>query len=226
MDSTTLMQLSDKKYFAGTKAPLDTRTALLDAAAVLFPKLGFDGATAELLAEEAGVNKAMINYHFGGKAGLYRALLVCVLDEVHDTLGRLKEADLSAETKLSSFIEQFSALNARRPTLAALILREILSGGRFVDEDLMPRFLGIFENIRAIIWQGAREGAFRRVDPLLTHLSIVGALVFFFGTAPFRERLIAEGRIPALPPTTEKFVAHLQELVMHGIAPRLAAPAP
>ncbi len=226
MDSTTLMQLFDKKGFADAKAPLDTRTALLDAAAVLFPKLGFDGATAELLAEEAGVNKAMINYHFGGKAGLYRALLVCVLDEVHDTLGRLKEADLSAETKLSSFIEQFSALNARRPTLAALILREILSGGRFVDEDLMPRFLGIFESIRAIIWQGAREGAFRRVDPLLTHLSIVGALVFFFGTAPFRERLIAEGRIPALPPTTEKFVAHLQELVMHGIAPRPAAPAP
>ncbi len=222
----THMQLSDKKVLGDTREPRDTRTALLDAAAVLFPKLGFDGATAELLAEEAGVNKAMINYHFGGKKGLYRALLASVLDEVHDALGQVKEADPPAEAKLARFIEQFSAVNTRRPTLAAMMLREVLSGGRFVDQDLMPRFLGIFESVRAIVWQGTREGTFRRVDPLLTHLSIVGALVFFFGTTPFRERLISEGRIPALPPTTEKFVAHLQEMVMHGIAPRPAAPAP
>jgi len=223
---TKSMQASENKGLANTKDSGSTRMALLEAAAVLFPKLGFDGATSDLLAAEAGVNKAMINYHFGGKKGLYQALLVSVLAEVHDTLGRLRQAELPAEVKLSRFIEQFSALNTRRPTLAALILREVLSGGRFVDEALMPRFLGIFESVRAIVWQGTREGAFRRVDPLLTHLSIVGALIFFFGTAPFRERLIAEGRIPALPPTVEKFVAHLQEMVMDGIASRPAAPVP
>lgn len=207
-----------------TKNSPHTRAALLDAAAVLFPRLGFDGATADLLAREAGVNKAMINYHFGGKEGLYKALLGRLLGDVQETLGRLKAADLPADVKLLSFIEQFSTLNIQRPMFSAMVLREILSGGRFVDADLMPRFLSIFESIRAIVWQGTRAGAFRRVDPLLTHLSIVGAMVFFFGTTPFRERLIVEGKIPALPPTTDKFIAHLQELVLHGVARPVATP--
>ncbi|MCP4657706.1 MAG: helix-turn-helix transcriptional regulator, partial [bacterium] len=46
-----------------------TREALLEAATELFAERGFDGAKVEAIARRAGVNKAMISYHFGGKQG-------------------------------------------------------------------------------------------------------------------------------------------------------------
>ena len=52
-----------------------TREALLLAGLEEFAAGGFDGATVDRIARRAAVNKAMINYHFGGKAGLYRAIL-------------------------------------------------------------------------------------------------------------------------------------------------------
>ena len=51
-----------------------TRQALLDAALEEFAAKGFAGARVQDIADRAGVNKQLISYHFGGKAGLYRAL--------------------------------------------------------------------------------------------------------------------------------------------------------
>ncbi|MBW8483880.1 TetR/AcrR family transcriptional regulator [Actinomadura parmotrematis] len=48
---------------------------LLDAALEEFAARGFAGARVQDIADRAGVNKQLISYHFGGKEGLYRALL-------------------------------------------------------------------------------------------------------------------------------------------------------
>lgn len=49
----------------------DTRTALLDAARAVFAEAGYEGATVRVIAGRAGVDPAMVNHWFGGKAGLF-----------------------------------------------------------------------------------------------------------------------------------------------------------
>jgi hypothetical protein len=68
--------------------------------------------------------------------------------------------------------------------------------------------------------RGVREGAFRPVDPLLTHLSLVGSLVFFFATSGFRQRVIPDRR----PPDGATYVKHLQDLIIEGLATRGTGP--
>jgi len=79
-----------------------------------------------------------------------------------------------------------------------------------------------FSVVREIISRGVREGVFRPVDPVLTHLSLVGSLVFFFATADFRRRMAAEAPVAVVPPTADAFVRHIQQLMARG----LATPAP
>ncbi|NHA68127.1 TetR/AcrR family transcriptional regulator [Phycicoccus flavus] len=55
--------------------PERTRQALLAAALAEFAEKGLAGARVDVIAERAGVNKQLISYHFGGKQGLYDALL-------------------------------------------------------------------------------------------------------------------------------------------------------
>jgi hypothetical protein len=69
-----------------------------------------------------------------------------------------------------------------------------------------------------------REGAFRPVDPLLTHLSLVGSLVFFFATRRFRERVLAARHPGIAPPDAAAYVKHIQDLLSHGLAAPASSP--
>jgi len=54
----------------------DTRQRILDIAGQVFAEKGHGRATSKEICAAAGVNLAAVNYHFGGKDGLYQAVLV------------------------------------------------------------------------------------------------------------------------------------------------------
>ncbi len=53
----------------------DARDRLLVAGRRHFLRLGYDKATIRGIADEAGVNHALVKYHFGGKEGLFKAVM-------------------------------------------------------------------------------------------------------------------------------------------------------
>jgi TetR/AcrR family transcriptional regulator, regulator of cefoperazone and chloramphenicol sensitivity len=55
--------------------PEGTRTKLLDAAGQVFADCGFQAATVREICSRAGVNIALVNYHFGDKLELYTEVL-------------------------------------------------------------------------------------------------------------------------------------------------------
>jgi len=76
-----------------------TRQALINTAISIFGRDGFDAASTRAISKAAGVNQALIGYHFGGKPGLYAAALRHVAENVSARIGPLLgdiESDLSA----------------------------------------------------------------------------------------------------------------------------------
>ena len=55
----------------------DTRLRILQAALEVFAAEGYDGASTRTLAQRAGVNLPALQYYFGSKEGLYRAVIDC-----------------------------------------------------------------------------------------------------------------------------------------------------
>ena len=64
-----------------------TRRRLLDAALEAFGESGFDAVTTRDLAAKARVNQAAIPYHFGGKDGLYLAVVEDLVAEAKGSIG-------------------------------------------------------------------------------------------------------------------------------------------
>ncbi len=59
-----------------------TRIALLEAAIEVFGRDGFHAASTRAIANQAGVNQALIGYHFGGKKKLYLAAFEMIAESV------------------------------------------------------------------------------------------------------------------------------------------------
>lgn len=84
-----------------------TRARIVKAAARIFAEQGYEGASIRTIVAKADVNQAAINYHFGSKEGLYRAVL-------SDALQALVEPDesppapegLTREAALRAFVRR------------------------------------------------------------------------------------------------------------------------
>jgi len=66
-----------------------TKHALVTTAIAIFGRDGFDAASTRAISKAAGVNQALIGYHFGGKTGLYDAALSYIAENVSARIGPL-----------------------------------------------------------------------------------------------------------------------------------------
>ncbi len=205
--------------------PAATRQALLRAGAALFAEHGFDGAPIEDIAGRAGVNKALISYHFRGKRGLYLAVLESSFADIAARLEAIEAGAQGARDALHGFLQAIAELRRESPDFPTLFLREILATG--IEPTVLPYLLRIIGVSRRLAERGAREGLFRPVEPLLLHFHLVGSLVFFFATEPARRRAVEEGLLPIPMPDPGAFVGFLEETTLRGLAPsgRTAGPA-
>jgi AcrR family transcriptional regulator len=205
---------SDGKRRSG---PAATRQALVDAATELFAERGFDGASIDELAARAGVNKALVSYHFGGKRGLY----VAALGEVFaDLAARIKAAEAEndgAADTLHALLQALADFAKNRPAFPGLWLRELLSNG--IEPALVPHLVQITGVTRALAARGAREGVFRPVDPLLFHFGLIAPAIFFLATDPARRRASSEGTVPFAMPELQDFLGYVEELTLRGLSP-------
>jgi TetR/AcrR family transcriptional regulator len=203
------------------RRPAGTRAALLAAATELFAAHGFDGVSVSDIAEKAGVNRAMISYHFGGKRDLYATILAATFQEIVADVERIAGSAGPAPQVLRAIVAAIGdAATHRHPHFCTMMLREVLTGGQHMQTAVLAQPARVLAAVQRVVERGVREGAFRPVDPLLTHLSLVGSLVFFFATTGFRQRVIPDRRSP----DGATYVKHLQDLIIEGLATRDAGP--
>lgn len=90
----------------------ETRERILDAAERLFPVHGVDGTSVRHITAEAQVNVAAVNYHFGSKEALVRAVFKRRLDPISEERLRLlneSEARAGGHPPLEEIVEAFIA---------------------------------------------------------------------------------------------------------------------
>jgi AcrR family transcriptional regulator len=100
--------------------PDRTRHALLDAARHEFADKGLAGARVSEIAERAGVNKQLISYYFGGKQGLYDALVEQWLEQEREMT--------DPAIGLDELVARYLAVAHAQPELQRLFIRENLEG--------------------------------------------------------------------------------------------------
>src|SRR5262249_40367118 len=89
-----------------TRVSKVTREKIIKAASRAFARDGYEGASIRAIVAEAEVNQAAINYHFGSKEGLYRAVLQTALRALMSDDDAPQSAKLSREAALRRFVRR------------------------------------------------------------------------------------------------------------------------
>ena len=184
--------------------------ALLEAAALEFGERGYDATRVDRIAERAGVNKAMLYYHFGSKEGLYVEVVRDLFRAVGARATAIADGPGGAAAKLDAWIATIVEEASARPWMPPIMLREFASAGSHLDTDTFALMNAVFGTLEKVIAQGRREGVFRRADPLLTHLTVVPPILIFL----VRQRIVAsrpDGDGILAPRRLGEFVEHIQD---------------
>ncbi|MEN6521345.1 MAG: CerR family C-terminal domain-containing protein [Armatimonadota bacterium] len=120
-----------------------TRNAILDAACKVFGEKGFHKATHAEISREAGVNTALINFHFGSKDELYRKVWERVsknLNELYPIDGNIP-ATAPAEERLYGHIRSLlnRALDTRMEGFHRIRTMESINPTGLLDKDRAER---------------------------------------------------------------------------------------
>lgn len=195
-----------------------TRDLIFAAAAVHFSSHGYDGASVDAIAHDAGVNKAMIYYHFDGKLGLYREVVRDMLRAVGGSAAGIAAGSDSPTHKIERFIQTLAHMRDGRPWFPSLMMREMAAGGPRLDPDTLVLMRAVFVAFSSMLDAGVATRAFRRVHPVLAYMTIMGPLMM----NAVRELAAAEpGRahLPMFMPVDRReLVAHMQLTALRMLA--------
>jgi TetR/AcrR family transcriptional regulator, regulator of cefoperazone and chloramphenicol sensitivity len=175
---------------------VDARTRIIEAAGEIFAENGFARATIRSICSRAGVNIALVSYHFGDKEGLYLEVMkhyrTKALEEYPFDLGI--DDSSSAEEKLHVFIRSlmFRLLGQGRPSCFwKLFAREFIEPTKAFDvmvkETIEPSYNHLMNIVRGLIGTEQDELTLR-----LCTASIVGQCLYYRNSREVISKIIGK----------------------------------
>jgi TetR/AcrR family transcriptional regulator len=166
----------------------ETRARILDAALREFSALGMAGARMDQIAAAAGVNKALLYYHFDSKENLYVAVVEMISAKIRDRSMSvfLREAT-PGERLLRTALDHFDRILAQGE-FQRLMQQEMMRQHQGEAGALPIVVKRVFAPLQAMydamVREGIASGELIDVDPMQIHLAVLGANVMYFMAAP------------------------------------------
>ena len=197
-----------------------TRRAILDAATAEFSEKGYAGGRVDDIAARTRTTKRMIYYYFGGKDGLYAAVLEEAYGGMRDAEAALRLDELPPAEAMRRLVETTFDHHAAHPDFVRLVSGENIEGARTVSAaaTIKRRNSAVIGTVAALLRRGEAEGAFRvGVDPLDLHM-LISAFCFYRVSNRHTLRAIF-GEDPTAPGRAEAHRRMVVEAVLRFLAP-------
>lgn len=166
-----------------------TEEKILEAAKNVFVIKGMEGARMQEIADEAGINKALLHYYFRSKERLFEAIFSEIIKFAFPKITQILLSDISMIIKIEQVIDAYMNLLIKHPFIPGFIIKEMNRdpSGLF---KLIVKFGLNPQNIADKIQEAMDKGEIIQMDPRHLAVNVVSMCVFPFAARPILSFLI------------------------------------
>lgn len=161
----------------------NTEERILAAATNVFVNKGMDGARMQEIADEAGINKALLHYYFRTKERLFEAIFTQIIEFAFPKLTQVLLSDIPMVTKIEQVVDAYMALLIKHPFIPGFLIKEMNRdpSGLF---KLVVKFGLNPQNIVDKIQEAMDRGEIIKMDPRHLAVNIISMCIFPFAARP------------------------------------------
>lgn len=164
---------------------------IIDTAERLFAAKGFEGTSVRDIAQEAGINIAMISYYFGSKEKLIEAIFAYRISFTRLTmLSVINDKDMSATEKMERIIDSYIDKMMKNQCFYRLMAQErSILDIHNISELIYESKSKNMDMIKKLIAEGQKRGEFRKnIDTALLMATMIGTSNHFTVSQDFYRR--------------------------------------
>ncbi|MEZ7497731.1 TetR/AcrR family transcriptional regulator [Flavobacterium sp. Arc3] len=169
---------------------MNTEEKIFNAARTVFQKKGFAGARMQEIADEAGINKAMLHYCFKNKQLLFEAVFMNAFTQLAPQINAIFNSDESVFEKIKKFTHNYISFVIDNPHLPPFIIQEMNNNPEFVMKFLNHENRPNPSMLIAQIKEEITAGIIKPVNPKQLLVDIFSLTVF-----PFAAHMLTKGLI-------------------------------
>ncbi len=167
-------------YMAKVQQDTTTEEKILGAARKVFISKGMAGARMQDIADEAGINKALLHYYFRSKEKLFETIFKELSLQFLPRINSLFESDLSLFQKIEIFCGEYISKMLENPFIPLFIVNEI---NKQPDVFLKKMWAGKKPMVGKLIQQideEVKKGNIKKIHPAQLLLNMVSMCIFPF----------------------------------------------
>lgn len=111
---------------------MTTEEKIFNAARIVFQKKGFAGARMQEIADEAGINKAMLHYCFKNKQLLFEAVFKNAFSQLAPQINAIFSSNETIFEKIKQFTHSYISFVIVNPFLPPFVIQEMNNNPEFV----------------------------------------------------------------------------------------------
>lgn len=206
-----------------TAARLRKEQHIRQTAELHFAQYGFEGASLELIAQDAGISRHRLLYYFPSKEQLYLRVLDDVLDHWLQGMSDLLRGDDPAEA-LRRYIRAKLQSSRERPQGSKVFTREVMAGAPRFGAAIQAKVGPVLAADVQAFNHWVEQGRIASVD--FTHLMFILWSVTQAYADQQAQFALLLGRPTLGPQDYDDAAALISHLVIQGLQPHSDAPAP
>lgn len=186
INSVTLpLHLTKWLKMAKLKKDSGAEEKILAAARKIFILNGMMGARMQDIADEAGINKALLHYYFSSKEKLFEVIFMEEAKKFFPKINMIFESDIPLFEKIEKFSAEYIDIIQQNPYLPLFIINEInREPDRFLGRIWTKHNLPRPEKFLAQIEKEVKKGTIKPISPLHLLLNILSMCIFPFMARP------------------------------------------
>jgi len=164
----------------------DTEKIILDTAHKHFVHKGFVATRTQEIADDAGINKAMLHYYFRTKEKLYQEVIRRTLNKVIPRFVDALSGEGSFLERAEYLVDTYIEVISENPEIPLFIISELSQNSAlFIGEiKRQPSYFPAIKSFMSQMETEMKEGKIREVPSVQLMLNILGMTIFPFIAKP------------------------------------------